>query len=79
MSAQDDAAGTHRLAEGVAIADERELRQLARPEDWCAHESMTAGLGRLLRSGIANQDRLAGLPQERLHIAAEQLSPPEVL
>lgn len=79
MWLQEDAAGTFKLADGVAIADERELRQLVRPEEWCGHESMTAGYIRLVQMGITKYDRLAVLPADRLRIALEQLSPPEVL
>lgn len=75
---QDDSAGSYRLAEGVAIADERELRQLIRPEEWCAVESATNALAHLSQQGITQQDRLSAIPLERLRIAAEQLSPPEV-
>lgn len=75
---QDDSAGTFRLTDGVAIADERELRQLARPEEWCARESMTNALTRLSQLGLTQQDRLSAIPLERLRIASEQLSPPEV-
>ena len=70
--------GTYKLADGVTIADERELRQLARPEEWCGLESMTAGLMRLSRLGLDKHDRLAALPFDRLQLATEQLSPPEV-
>ena len=70
--------GTFKLADGVTIADERELRQLARPEEWCGVESMTAGLMRLSRLGLDKHDRLAALPFDRLQLATEQLSPPEV-
>ena len=79
MCLQEDAAGTFKLADGVAIADERELRQLVRPEEWCGHESMTAGQIRLAQLGITKYDRLAALPLERLRVALEQLSPPEVV
>ena len=75
---QDDAAGTYRLQEGVAIADERELRQMVRPEEWCAHESMSNSLALLQHQGVSQQDKLAAMPIDRLRIAAEQLSPPEV-
>lgn len=75
---QDDAAGTYKLADGVVIADERELRQLLRPEDWCGMESMTAGLLRLAAAGITRPERLAALPLDRLRLSLEQLSPPEV-
>lgn len=78
VSEQEDAAGTFKLADGTAIADERELRQLVRPEEWCGHESMTAGLIRLARTGVTKQERLAALPLDRLRVAVEQLSPPEV-
>ena len=76
--AQDDAAGTYRLQEGVAIADERELRLWVRPEEWCAHESMSNSLALLQQQGVSQQDKLAAIPVDRLRIAAEQLSPPEV-
>jgi hypothetical protein len=76
--AQEDAAGTYRLADGVTIADERELRQLVRAEEWCGHESMSNGVLRLVKMGITDHLRLAALPMDRLAIACSQLSPPEV-
>ena len=62
----------------MAIADERELRGLVRPEEWCAHESMTNSLAVLQQQGVSQQDKLLAMPIDRLRIAAEQLSPPEV-
>ena len=77
-TAQDDSATTFKLADGVTIADERELRQLVRPEEWCSHERMRTGMMELNHIGLAKHERLAALSAERFKMAAEQLSPPEV-
>ena len=75
---QEDSAGTYKLSEGVQIADERELRQLIKPEEWCSHERMETGVMELNKRGVSKQDRLSTLTSEKFKMAAEQLSPPEV-
>ncbi len=62
----------------MEIADERQLRLLVKPEEWCAHESMSNSLALLHQQGVSQQDKLSAMPIDRLRIAAEQLSPPEV-
>ena len=63
------------LRPGGALPVEGELRKLAPPEAWCLHDAGRAGVARQRAAGVRFGDRLAGLPPERLRVAAQSLPP----
>ena len=75
---EDDTGGRWGLRPGAKLPAENELRRLLSPDAWCAYEAMVAGNYRLRQAGLSKADRLSALPAEKMRIAADQLTPPEV-